>query len=118
MTGYIPAAVWAAFLLYLGGRRISIPTADLPIDKLGHFIAYGVLGALLALGWRLGGRRNSWLWPLLLAVLVGVADEVHQSTLSYRSADAADLLADALGIALFFAAAANVPGIRKRTTAP
>ena len=76
---YAPATVWAALLLFLGGRS-DVPTADtpLPLDKAAHFLLYGLLGVLATWGWQQAGRRPHLLLPLILAVAVGAADELHQ----------------------------------------
>lgn len=61
---------------------------------------YGVLGALATLGWLRAGRRPRLPWVLLLALLVGGADEVHQKFVARRSSEFLDLVADAAGIAI------------------
>ena len=96
---YAPALIWAAVLLFLGGRS-DVPTVEttLPLDKAAHFLFYGLLGVLTGAGWRKSGRRGAWYLPLLLAMLVGVADELHQSMVPGRFADIRDWLADAAGI--------------------
>ena len=95
---YLPAALWAAVLLLVGGQS-NVPRvpAPLPIDKVAHFVAYGLLGVLVTLAW----LRTRWprlLWVLVLAGLVGVADELHQRRTPGRSAEVADLIADSAGI--------------------
>jgi VanZ family protein len=100
---YAPALVWAAFLLFLGGRS-DVPSFDtpLPIDKAAHFGLYGLLGALAALGW-VRVRRPAWFWPVAFALLVGAVDEIHQRAVPNRSSDALDWVADAAGIGGAFA---------------
>ena len=66
-------------------------------DKWGHLLAYVGLTALGMLVCRT--RRGRWLmlgWLLLLGALV----EVAQGLLPWRSMEAADLLANAIGVAL------------------
>jgi VanZ family protein len=91
--------LWAALLLFIGGRR-NVPTVetDLPLDKAAHFIAYGFLGALATVAWLRAGRPLKLSRVLLVAVLVGAADELHQRTVPGRSAEVMDWSADALGI--------------------
>ena len=75
------------------------------MDKAAHFVMYGILGGLATLGW-LRSRRSypagkpKLLWVMLLAMSVGVADEVHQRTVPSRSPDVVDWLADALGVVI------------------
>lgn len=96
---YAPATVWAALLLFLGGRS-DVPTADtpLPLDKAAHFLLYGLLGVLATWGWRQARRRPHLLLPLILAVAVGAADELHQRGVAGRSPELVDWLADTAGV--------------------
>jgi VanZ family protein len=79
---------------------------DLPgqlSDKVVHFAAYGVLGALV-LNALANGTIAGLTWPralaaILIAVLYGLSDELHQSFVPGRSPDALDVLADAAGAA-------------------
>ena len=96
---YAPAAIWAALLLFVGGRS-DVPTVDtpLPLDKAAHFLLYGVLGVLVAFGWLRAGRRPPLTVPLLLALAVGVTDELNQRRVEGRSPELADVIADVAGI--------------------
>ena len=93
------AAAWAGLIFWLSNspdaRGGASLLALLPYgDKLAHGTAFGVLGALLYLA---SGRVGV---ALVLAVLYGASDELHQSFVPGRSVDALDLLADTLGAAL------------------
>ncbi|HEY0304860.1 MAG TPA: VanZ family protein [Longimicrobiales bacterium] len=99
VLAYAPAAVWAALLLFLGGRS-DVPTVDtpLPLDKAAHFLLYGALGVLTTLGWR---RARYWprlALPIACAIAVGAADELHQRAVANRSSDVVDWFADTAGI--------------------
>ena len=97
---FAPAALWALFILWLGSRpTISIP-GGWPIDKVGHFAMFAVLGALLAWGLHRAAIRASIAWPLLAGLALGAMDELHQRTLPNRSAEFADLVADVAGCAI------------------
>ncbi len=70
-------------------------------DGVAHAVAYGVLAALLLRGLAGGALRRvsveaAWL-AVLLATLYGVTDEVHQRFVPGRTAEVADLIADAVG---------------------
>lgn len=100
---YFPALVWAAFLLVVGGRSdVPTPTTDLPIDKVGHFVLYTLLGALLGWGWMRGPRRTAPLLVLIPAFALGALDELHQYTVPSRSAEVADWIADVAGSSIGF----------------
>jgi VanZ family protein len=100
---WLPAALCAAAVLFLGSRPNLKPPVSFPfVDKLLHMSEYGVLGILLT-----RAVRASWdaatpaaLAALCLGVAIGTADEVHQAQVPGRSSDAFDLLADTAGLAL------------------
>lgn len=67
-------------------------------DKVKHFAAYAVLGALV---WRALSRHRPRWWQVLVttayAVVYGLTDEYHQVFVPGRSFDLLDLSADTLG---------------------
>ncbi len=72
-------------------------------DKVGHFIAYFMLGAA-AFAARVA-RRSLWLAPLLIT-LYGVALEGAQFFLTYRTSDIADAIVNGVAATSGFAVAA------------
>lgn len=108
LAWYLPAALWAAGLLLLGSLPAStLPSVDLPLDKLAHFVLFGVLGVLVAVGWKRAGRRPPYPWALMAMLAVGAADEWHQAMVPGRSREVADWAMDAAGAALGFALVAR-----------
>jgi VanZ family protein len=100
VLAYAPALLWAALLLWLGGRSdVPSPVTDLPLDKLAHFVLYGVLGWLAAAGRERAGGPAAWIVSLL-AIGCGVLDEIHQRTVPGRSAEVADAAVDAVAVIL------------------
>jgi VanZ family protein len=99
VLAYAPAVVWAALLLFLGGRS-DVPTVDtgLPLDKAAHFLFYGFLGALATIGWKKSNRWPALPIAIVLAMSVGAIDEVHQASVPGRSSDIFDWFADSAGI--------------------
>ncbi len=102
-VGAVVATVYASLL----------PPADLPSafgisDKLLHLVGYAVLGALAVAS----GLR----WPaaVITVIALGLALEIAQGILGYRSFEWADLLADAAGASLGVAVAT---GLAHRTGA-
>jgi VanZ family protein len=93
--------VWAGIILFIGGQS-DVPTVDttLPVDKVAHFVMYGILGLLATLAWQRTRRPARLLVPLLFAALVGVTDELHQRSVPNRSSDYKDFAADVIGIAV------------------
>ncbi len=97
-----PAVFWAAVLFFLsslpdlpgGGLTDWVPAGD----KLGHFVLYGVLGALLARGRGVGeGIPHAAL--ILAGALYGASDEWHQSFVPGRQVSVLDWVADLCGVA-------------------
>lgn len=67
------------------------------LDKIQHFVAYGILAFLLA---KATYRRYSWssLVVIVLAVILfGACDELYQATIPNRSSSINDVIADGLG---------------------
>jgi glycopeptide antibiotics resistance protein len=70
-------------------------------DKFGHFIAFFVM-----MSWFCGVYpRGNWRLVALALLVFGIAIELVQGQLPYRSAEVADVMFDALGIVIgwFFA---------------
>ncbi len=78
----------------------SVP--ELPyIDKVLHFFAYALLGALFLRALKTTRIKNKLKLVLILSVLLsslyGISDEIHQYFVPHRDADLMDILADMLG---------------------
>ena len=102
-----PALAWGAFVLWLGSRSWDSGLRDWPLewqpgDKLLHFGVYGVLGALLAWGWRRARRRPAASWLIAGGILLGAVDEWQQRFVPGRSSDIMDWLVDALAVSGIF----------------
>jgi VanZ family protein len=103
---WIPPIAWMAVIFILSaqpGLRVSDDASvDGPIRQIAHVVTYGVLAFLLlrALTW--GGTLTvqSCALALGIAILYGVTDEIHQSTVPDRTGQAADLVWDGLGAVL------------------
>jgi len=102
---------WLPLIAYIASIVIQshYPTPDsvprLPFfDKLLHIGGYGLLGLLFCLAyrsrWPAASGRSLARAAVLSAALFGLSDEIHQSFVAFRTADAWDVLADASGAAL------------------
>jgi len=71
------------------------------MDKILHFAAFALLGALFLRAFYTTRIRHRLKLIITLSVLFsalfGISDEIHQSFVPYRVADAMDALADILG---------------------
>lgn len=101
---------WFPILLYciLIFLQSSHPSPDIAphwpfFDKVLHFFAYALLGALFLRAFNTTRMNHllklTILLSILLSSLYGISDEIHQSFVPYRTADAVDALADILGSA-------------------
>lgn len=103
LRAWWPVAAWAGVILAATSITISPPEAipsEAPLDKIGHFGLYAVLGWLTARALLLSGRVgiSSVLIALMAAVLFAAADEWHQQALLNRYGSMADWLADSAGL--------------------
>jgi VanZ family protein len=72
-------------------------------DKLKHFAVYAVFGFLIvrALYYTFGSaelKRKIILWAIIVGVVYGVSDEIHQYFVPGRNANYYDVLADSFGV--------------------
>ncbi len=101
-------AAWCLVLLYMTliFYLSSIPKLPQPVGEgnpliliIEHTIEYGILGFLLL--WALNGnekfREYAPVLAVIIAVLYGITDEIHQYFVPYRDADAFDVLVDGIG---------------------
>lgn len=107
LLAYLPLGLWAAVVLTLGTLQLSTTSIPTGWDKGAHFVMYGVGGAIAAWTGHRRGRRAGLL-ALLLVLLTGMADELHQSTLATRQGDILDWIADAAGAGLFYLGTARL----------
>lgn len=96
ILAWLPAALWAALLFAVSSRPTLPVDLHSGIDKGVHFLAYLVLGVLLARGRRRTG--GAAFWPPALGLLYALSDEVHQGFVPGRSPELGDWIADALGV--------------------
>ncbi len=104
----VVAAYWLPLVLYCLAIYIQSghPAPDsMPawphLDKSLHFLVYAGLGILFYRAYGTVRATAKFPWCLVLSVLsagcYGILDEVHQSFVPFRQADAFDILADAAG---------------------
>ena len=114
--GFVIAITLVAYTGALSGA----PWLSLPgTDKVLHVLLFGAL----AFGTHLALRGRTWRGlPLAVALplLAALAEELLQSTSQHRTADAIDLLADLVGLVVFWRLAAWIsrPNTASATIAP
>ena len=71
------------------------------MDKVLHFSAYAVLGALFSRAFKTTRLKDNIKLVIILSILAsslyGISDEVHQYFVPCRNADIMDVLADIFG---------------------
>jgi VanZ family protein len=114
-----PAIATAAFIYWLSDG--PIPEGTLPSfrfsDKAAHALAYGFLALTLLPALRIGAglpRPATVRRALLLAVMYGAFDEVHQGWVPGREKDLGDFLADTAGAGVAVLAANRYWKIKER----
>ena len=90
-----PLFLWAAIIFALSSRPTLPVSLGSGRDKLAHFLAYALLGALAA---RALPRRELAPLAVLLGVAYGASDELHQHFVPGRSVEFGDWIADSLGV--------------------
>jgi VanZ family protein len=103
----LPLLVWLLLIFSISAIP-TLPAIKFPLspDKFAHA---GIYFVLCMLGRRAFRHQERWSWlkehsllaALLLAVVYGALDEVHQMYVPGRSPDVYDALADSLGASLF-----------------
>ena len=105
-------SLWAPVVIYMASifYASSLPEVTLPPggDKPWHLIGYTGLGVVIARALAGGLFRPVGIPVAALAIALGVAygvtDEIHQMFVPGRSAELADLVADAGGVIIGTAA--------------
>lgn len=110
LLAWVPAVAWAAAIFFLSSRP-RLPGPELPgLDKAAHFAAYALLAWLLIFATE--RSRLPLAVAVVLGLLYGATDEIHQMYVPGRSPDVLDWFADAAGIA-----AATFVYVRRRAAA-
>jgi len=99
---WLPLIVYC-LLIYIQSAHPS--PEELPsfkfMDKMLHFVAYGVMGILFYRAYQTLQIRNQRQWLVFLSIvsasLYGISDEIHQYFVPARHASFSDVIADILG---------------------
>ena len=99
---WLPLILYCLFI-YIQSANPSpeqIPSFPL-VDKVLHFIAYGLMGILFYRAYQTLRIRDNLPMLMLLSVvsasLYGISDEIHQSFVPFREAAVGDVIADIIG---------------------
>lgn len=103
---WTPAILYMALIFAISSLEqppLPMPKFELlSIDKLYHFIEYGILSVLLTIAlinvppkW----LPTNWIWvtAVLISILYGASDEWHQTFVPGRFATFSDFVSDVIG---------------------
>ena len=85
---FFPSVIWGLIILYLScGNSVQLPPSFwdfLAIDKIGHFIFYGIFSFLIAYGFfkrknKMSRKERNWSW--IISSLYGMGMEILQFSL-------------------------------------
>jgi len=95
MGGFL---VWVVVIFWSASQPGSgQPQAFTGLDKVQHFVAYGVLAFLLAKASYRHFSWNSMIVIVMAVILFGVCDELYQATIPNRDSSINDVIADGVG---------------------
>jgi VanZ family protein len=97
-----PALLYMLLIWALSSFPIQLDFSRVPLrDKGVHFVEYGTLSVLLAHALRITGpqRRALLIWgaAVIITLVWGAIDEIHQAFVPGRFSDVGDLIADGCG---------------------
>ena len=104
---YLPGIIWATLIFILSSQQMlpgfNISLLDFVFKKLSHMFVYAILYYLLFHAYLITHptqqlSRKYYLWPLFLALIYAISDELHQSLVKGRSATPRDVAYDFLGM--------------------
>lgn len=99
---FAPAQLWMAVIFALSSQSALPPppgVSSMIASILGHLVVYFVLACLVAFAlapdWQLTRSRIAAV--VVICVLYGISDEIHQSFVEGRTASMFDVVVDAIG---------------------
>jgi len=109
---WVPVFMMLGISILSGSSGVQTgPISFVGIDKLGHFIVFGLLG----IAWiRTFNRQGTGFGlAVVLTTLFGLLDEWHQFYNPERYFEWADLAADFIGAVVFSTSYCRIPALRK-----
>lgn len=105
---YLPL-IWALLSLFacgVNGKSLPVVSFDIGIDKLAHFLLFGMQAWLIIFAQYKSRKSITWPmlhWAVALSIVYGIILEGMQATVFInRSYDYADMLANAAGALLCY----------------
>ncbi len=99
---WAPVVLYAALIFFLSSFSFDFPwfqkTQKIHGDWLVHVVEYSIFGALVCRA--LGAQSRLFAVVVLVGVLYGASDELHQRYVPHRDSSLDDVMADTVGTAL------------------
>ena len=95
----LPVIIWMIFIFYISSLSHP-PTPGPGVSYFGeftHFTEYFILSILLLRMFNGYKFKNGLLLSILISILYGLTDEIHQLFVPYRAFEIKDLIIDSLG---------------------
>ena len=95
----LPVIIWMIFIFYISSLSHP-PTPGPGVSYFGeftHFTEYFILSLLLLRMFNVYKFKNGLLLSILISILYGLTDEIHQLVVPYRAFEIKDLIIDSLG---------------------
>lgn len=108
---WLPPAIWLALIFLAssqpGSTYPDLGALDFFAKKLAHFLIYAVLYILLfrafaTLRWAGQSTYRTHLFPILIAILYAISDEVHQTFVPSRNGAIRDVCIDSAGVLMAY----------------
>ncbi|MGB7295326.1 MAG: VanZ family protein [Candidatus Aminicenantales bacterium] len=116
---FLPAILYYLFIFILSSRAIQVGVHIDHLDKILHFLEYGLFGFLLAIGFFNALSFSPPMKSVLTFVsglILAFLDEWHQFFVPLRESDVLDILADAAGLVFGIFVLRSLAGWRKRAS--
>jgi hypothetical protein len=100
---WVPVVLWAAviftFSTWQTHKSAEFSIVDFVIKKSAHIIEYGIFAALIFRALKNGGvnKAEAAVYAVILAMMYGISDEIHQSFTPGREPRVRDVFFDTFG---------------------
>ena len=99
---WLPLYLYAGIIFYLSSQPLALPKTQVPFfDKWLHVVEYTVFGMLAVRAFRHSSQKilidNLKIMALLISIIYGISDEIHQAFVPGRDCNVFDLMADSIG---------------------
>ncbi|MDI6738335.1 MAG: VanZ family protein [Nanoarchaeota archaeon] len=114
---WLPVIMYAGIIFYLSSLAQPLPAGGLEFDKkdlLLHAMEYFVLSALFLRAFLYSCVKRPYLYSVVLSVLYGISDEVHQLFVIGRVFSGYDMLANGVGSCLILLFLLHEKKIKKK----